>query len=376
MNGWVMRAMRGLLAVVYGAMKLVTRPRQNKIVFLGRRMDRMPLDFQLLIDEVRRREPGVETVVISRLVRGDRTEALAFVPMLMRSMYHLATSRIAVLDSYWPTVSMLSHRESLTIYQLWHSLGKIKQSGKQAIGRSGGRSAKVASAMRMHEGYDFVVAGAEVWNPFYRASFGVNNGQILNFGQPRADYLLHDRESVAARIRSAYPALGRDKPVVMYVPTFRRHERATGALKLAAALDLSRFDLVIKMHDSDELLLPPQAHFTCDEFTGTQLLTVADYIVTDYSSIALEAAILDVRTLYFLYDYETYLANNGVNIDLYAEMPGCVFQDADELVAAIGDGYPEEALAAYKKKFLFPDPGHSTRDLTDHIFEVGGLCRR
>ncbi|WP_105567769.1 CDP-glycerol glycerophosphotransferase family protein [Microbacterium halophytorum] len=376
MSGWSARTMRGLLVALYGAIKLVTRPRANKIVFLGRRMDRMPLDFRLLMDEVRRREPGIETVVISRLVKGDSNELFTFVPLLVRSMYHLATARVAVLDSYWPTVSMLNHRGSLTVYQLWHSLGKIKQSGKQAIGRAGGRSAEVARAMRMHEGYDYVVAGAEVWNPFYRASFGVDDAQILNLGQPRADYLLHDRDRVAARIRSAYPRLGRDKPVVLYVPTFRRGERGTGALKLATALDLDRYDLVIKKHDSDDLLEPPQAHFTCDEFTGTQLLTVADYIVTDYSSIALEAAILDVRTFYFLYDYEHYLANNGVNIDLYAEMPGCVFQRADELVGAIDGVYPDDVLAAYKRKFLFPDPGHSTRDLTDHIFEVGGLCRR
>lgn len=376
MTGILTRLARALGAALYAIIKLLTRERPNKIVFLGRRMNRMPLDFRLLIEEIRRRDPSVEVAVISRLVKGTKQEALGFLPLLLRSMYHLATSRVAVLDSYWPTVSMFEHRKTLTVYQLWHSLGKIKQSGKQALGREGGRSAVVAEAMSMHEGYDYVVAGAEVWNPFYRAGFDIGDEQILNLGQPRADYLLTERDDVAARIRAAYPELGRDKQVVLYVPTFRRGERATGALKLANALDLDRFDLVVKQHDSDDLVAPPQPHFTCPEFTGTQMLTVADYIVTDYSSIALEAAILDVKTLYFLYDYEHYLANNGVNIDLRAEMPGCVFEDADELVGAIDADYPDETLVAYKKKFLFADPGHSTRDLTDHIFEVGGLCRR
>lgn len=376
MTGILTRLARRLGAAIYAVIKLFTRERPNKIVFLGRRMNRMPLDFRLLIDEVTGRDPDVEIVVISRLVKGTRDEAFVFLPLLLRSMYHLATARVAVLDSYWPTVSMFTHRKTLTVYQLWHSLGKIKQSGKQALGREGGRSVAVAEAMRMHEGYDYVVAGAKVWNPFYRAGFDIGDEQILNFGQPRADYLLTERDDVARRIRVAYPQLGRDKQVVLYVPTFRRGERATGALKLANALDLDRFDLVVKQHDSDDLVEPPQPHFTCPDFTGTQMLTVADYIVTDYSSIALEAAILDVKTFYFLYDYERYLAKNGVNIDLRAEMPGCVFEEAGALVDAIDAAYPDETLAAYKKKFLFSDPGHSTRDLADHIFEVGGLCRR
>lgn len=376
MSGRPARIARALLSGMYALIKAFTRQSARKIVFLGRRTDELPLDFRMLMDEVTRREPDTEAVVISRLVKGERGEAMTFIPMMMRSLYHLATARVCVLDSYWPTVSMLTHRESLTVYQLWHSLGKIKQSGKQALDRRGGRSAELAVAMRMHEGYDYVVAGAEVWNPHYQASFGVTSEQILNLGLPRADYLISERGSVAERIRSAYPTLGRQKPVVLYVPTFRRGEKAAGALKLARALDLDAYDLIVKKHESDELLMPPQEHFTCPEFSGTQLLAVADYVITDYSSIALEAAILDVKTLYFLYDYEHYLAHNGVNIDLFSEMPGCVFQDTDELVEAIQGEYPDEVLRNYKNKFLLSDSGHSTRDIADHIFEVGELCRR
>ena len=57
-----------------------------------------------------------------------------------------------------------------------------------------------------------------------------------------------------------------------------------------------------------------------------------------------------MRTLYFLYDYERYLAGNGVNIDLYAEMPGCVFQEVEELIGVLeGEWtrYPKQALLEY-----------------------------
>ncbi|MGF2949660.1 CDP-glycerol glycerophosphotransferase family protein [Microbacterium alcoholitolerans] len=367
---------RVFLTVVYTAIKLVTRVDENKVVFLGRRMDREPLDFRLIIEELRRRDPNVKVATLSKLLRGgDSRETFMFAPVLLKSLYHLATAKVCVLDSYWPAVSMLTHRRSLVVYQIWHSLGKIKQSGKQALGRTQGRAEHVAKGMRMHEGYDYVVAGAEVWNPQYCASFGVSEDQLLNIGLPRADYLLREKDAIAARIRRRHPELG-EKPVVLYVPTFRRGENATGALKLAAELDLDKFTLVIKKHESDTLIYPPQEHHTCPDYTGTELLTIADYVITDYSSIALEAALINVKTFYFLYDYEHYLESNGVNIDLDNELPRCVFRDAPELMRALEADYPYDVLKRYQEKFLFPDPGHSAKDLVDHMFTTGGLCTR
>ncbi|WP_262927845.1 CDP-glycerol glycerophosphotransferase family protein [Microbacterium sp. NIBRBAC000506063] len=293
----------------------------------------------------------------------------------MRSLYHLATAKVCVLDSYWPAVSMLRHRDSLVVYQIWHSLGKIKQTGMQSLGREQGRAAELAHGMRMHEGYDYVVAGAEVWNPQYCASFGVEPAQLLNFGLPRADYLFHNRGKIAERVLARYPELA-EKPVVLYVPTFRRGFSADGARKLAAALDLDRFTLVVKKHPSDTLAMPEQPHLVCPEFSGTELLTVAEYVITDYSSIALEAALIDAKTYYFLYDYERYMSGNGINIDLETEMPHCVFRDADDLQAALTKEYPMAELRRYRDTFVLPDPGHSTADLVDHIFEAGGLCTR
>lgn len=367
--------MRLLLATVYGAIKMVTRVDERKVVFLGRRMDRLPLDFRLIIEELQRRDPEVKVAVISKFVKGDQRETFAFVPALLKSLYHLATSKICVLDSYWPAVSMLTHRRSLVVYQIWHSIGKIKQSGRQTVGRGQGWAEHVVQGMRMHDGYDFVLAGGRIWNPYYCAAFGVEPDQLLNIGLPRADYLIHEKERIAVRIAERHPEL-MTKPIVLYVPTFRRGESATGALKLASAIDLDRFNLVIKKHETDTLLMPPDEHHVCPEFTGTQMLTVAEYVITDYSSIALEAALIDVKTFYFLYDYEHYFESNGVNIDLDVEMPGCVFRTAAELHTALADDYPVDVLRQYKEKFLFDDPGHSTTDLVDHIVKVGDLCIR
>ena len=98
------------------------------------------------------------------------------------------------------------------------------------------------------------------------------------------------------------------------------------------------------------------------------LISVADYVITDYSAIALEAAVLNKRTYYWAYDYEEYLKNNGLNINLYEAAPGHVFGDIDELMKHIDeDKYEDSILAAYRAKYLPEDLGSSTDKITKLI---------
>ncbi|UBH06252.1 putative CDP-glycerol:glycerophosphate glycerophosphotransferase [Leucobacter sp. Psy1] len=375
---WVkIHTAKTLMAVVYWLLKRVTLVNPNKVVFLGRHVDRVPLDFRLLIAELKRRDSRVEVVVISKQFEGGTRDSWRFIPSLLRSLYELATSKVCVLDSYWPAVSILNHKKSLVVFQIWHSLGKIKRTGFQALDTEQGRSTLAARSMRMHAGYDYVVAGAKVWNPEYRAAFNVSDDQILNIGLPRADYLLNSRERIAAMVAKKYPEVMK-KPIVLYTPTFRRHQaNVPGARMLAEVIDTDRFNLVIKRHKDDDLAMPNIPHFKCSGFNSLEMLTVADYVITDYSSIALEAALIDVKTFYFHYDAEEYFASSGgINIDLPQEMPECVFSDAVELGRALEGEYPVEALQRYKSKFIFENPGQSTSDLANHIFDEGGLCSR
>ena len=77
---------------------------------------------------------------------------------------------------------------------------------------------------------------------------------------------------------------------------------------------------------------------------------------------------LNVKTYYFIYDKETYVRDNGLNLDIETEMPGCSFRDAKELVAAIETGdYPQEELDKYRQRFLPDEPGSSTGAVADII---------
>lgn len=108
--------------------------------------------------------------------------------------------------------------------------------------------------------------------------------------------------------------------------------------------------------------------YTCKEFSAIDLLTIADYVITDYSGIAIEAAVLDKKTYYYLYDYDEYKKNNGLNIDIYNEMPQCAFKHASDLFNKIDNGvYNYEALQKYKSKYITNLKGNSTELIVEVI---------
>ena len=132
--------MRWCLAALYFFLKLLpTKP--NKAVFLSRQSNSLTLDFQMVQELLKRQRDDVEIVTLCNRLEGEQSGGLVhFAVTTLKSMYHMATAKVCILDAYWPAVSILHHKKCLTVILMWHALGKIKQSGYQTLGKSSGRS--------------------------------------------------------------------------------------------------------------------------------------------------------------------------------------------------------------------------------------------
>lgn len=368
--------MRFCLSVIYAILKLL--PTQSKkLLFLSRQSDSLTTDFRLVQEELKRRVPSIKIVSICHRLEGAGSGGirgmLSFAASTLRSMYHMATASVCVLDAYWPAVSLLKHKKELTVIQMWHALGKIKQSGYQTLGKEAGRDAKTARLMRMHKGYDYIIAGGKAWNPFYCSSFGTTEDKLVNCGLPRIDYLLDTAEANRRAVLEKYPQFA-EKKLLLYAPTFRRGIEPGWQGLAEIAGDDSEFALVIKGHPNQKISLDDLTEderrgiYTCPEFSSAELLAACDCLITDYSAIAIEAAVLNKPTYYFVYDYDEYRQKNGMNIDLFTQMPGCVFRTARELTEKLRSGeYEQEALDSYRRRYLPEKLGTSTEQIASLI---------
>jgi len=348
----------------------------NKIIFLSRQSDSIPLDFKLIEEELLaqqeklglKKQDELKLVYVCKRLDQNLGSAVRYIAAVIKSMYHVATSKVCILDSYWPAISVLRNTKGLKVIQIWHAMGKIKKSGYQSLDRAHGRNRQVAKIMSMHKNYDLIIAGGKAWNPFYCDSFNTSEEKLYNVGLPRIDYLLKRGDQIQKRIFTQYPRL-REKPIVLYAPTFRKSTSQKWQ-ELIRKIDLDRFNLIVKGHPNQELRCEREGVFTGEGFSACELLTVCDYLITDYSAIAVEAAALEKKTLYYVYDYRVYSRKNGLNIDLFSEMPGMVFKRAKDLVRSLeNDEYNMEALLQYRAKFLPDTIGYSTILIVNKIFE-------
>ena len=356
-----------VLKIVYGLFKIFPTD-DNKVLFCSRQSNNVPLDFQLLQNELKQRNSNAKIITICRNIGSGVPDYIKFGLALLKSMFHLATARVCVIDSYWPAVSLLKHKDKLTVIQIWHAIGKIKKSGHASVGAVSGRSTDSAQLLNMHENYDHIIAGAKVWNDYYCESFGCTEDLLLNYGLPRIDYLINTADANREKFFAENPHL-REKEIILYAPTFRRNMEAKWD-QIIDKVDYDRYALIIKNHPSQRIYgEKPQGdvHYF-DDWKTMDLISVCDYVITDYSAIALEAAVLNKRTYYWAYDYKEYLENNGLNINLNEAAPGHVFKDIEDLMANIyNGGYDDDVLTAYRNKYLPAELGTSTEKITDLI---------
>ena len=367
--GIAVRLMKAGLALIYAVLKLFP-VKDNKVVFCSRQSSTLPLDFALIQKELVRRQDGLCFVNICNRIGKGVGAYFSFAVDTLRSMKHMATSRVCVLDTYWPAASMLHHKEELTIIQIWHAIGKIKKSGMITAGSKTGRDPKIAALFNMHEKNDYIIAGAKAFDQFYRDSFGDYDYTLLNYGLPRIDYLFDNEEANRERFFAENPEL-KGRSILLYAPTFRRGMEARWQ-DIIEVVDPDKYTLIIKNHPTQRIEgeRPAEHVRYFDDWTAVDLLAASDYVITDYSAIALEAAVLRKKTLYWVYDYDEYVRENGLNVDMFESMPGLAFRDAAEMMAFIDRGeYPMERLDAYRQKYLPEDLGHSAEKIAQLILD-------
>ena len=135
-------------------------------------------------------------------------------------------------------------------------------------------------------------------------------------------------------------------------------------------MDYERYNLIIKVHPLTDLNGFYDKRVIKDTlFSSFDMLFAADAVISDYSCIIYEAAVLRKPIYLYAYDYDEYMADRDIYMDYPAEMPGPICADACSLIAAIKDGsYDYDRLETFLNKYVFMGSDHETEDIVDFIF--------
>ncbi len=322
------------LNLAYAPLKLL--PTQRKVVMICREHSDVPEDFAALQSAIARQDPSIRVVMLIRMVPPGYLAKLGYALHMLSQLYHVATARVLVVDTYAIVASVLKHKRALTVVQIWHALGAFKKFGLSILGQAEGRDVRLARAMRMHEGYDVVLASAEDARAPFREALGTPLERVRDAPLPRVDRLRDPDEGarVRDRVLAAHPHL-RGRRIAVFAPTFRLDGGVTvDAAALSAALAEIDVHVVVKLHPL------MSGHFgetvdTAPGFSTQDLLHVADLFITDYSSALYEASVLGIPSYFIAPDLDEYLASRDFYLDYRTDLPGPVVHDIPHLAAAI-----------------------------------------
>lgn len=350
--------------VPYAILKLL--PVQNKVVLISRNNLETCIPFKMLEEEIHRQHPRTKVVILNHYMKSR----LSHIKDILVEMYHLATSRGCIIDSYVIAVSILKHKKQLTIIQVWHALGAIKQFGYMTLDKPAGNPSSIAKAMNMHGNYTYIACASPATVPIYSKTFNAKPSQIKVIGSPRIDYLL-DKEVYndnRKRMLAKYPQL-KGKKVILYAPTFRKGHRINPQ-PLIEQLDDKKYTLIIKQHRLDKTKLPANDSIIQirSELDSLELLAIADYVITDYSAITFEAAMLDKPLYFWNYDYDKYASECGFAINYCKEMPGIISRSAETIMTAIKQNkLNAKKIRTFANKWITTTDGNCTKRIVEAL---------
>jgi CDP-ribitol ribitolphosphotransferase len=302
--------------------------------------------------------------------------------MTIRAGYHLAASRVVVVDDYFFPMYVVTPRSGTTRVQVWHAAGAFKKFGYSVLDKSFGADSDLVEKVRIHSNYSLALVSSMSIAPHYAEAFG-EPGDIFTsrIGIPRTD-LFGDpgrRARAEARVRAAYP-LPPGRKVILYAPTFRgdtvHRARYADLLDLEAMHRVLGRDhvLLLKLHPfiRDALTIPPSlAGFAIDASRDpdvNELMLVSDVLVTDYSSVIYEFALLGRPIVFLAPDDGAYDEERGFYFDFRRDAPGPIVDTTDELAALIrADAFDTARVEAFARASFDVPAGGATRRLVDEV---------
>lgn len=294
---------------------------------------------------------------------------------------------------YWVTNSRFAlwmRKSKDTVYlQTWHGT-PLKKLGVDIddVQMPGTNTEDYKKSFLYESGkWDYLISPNRYSTEIFKRAFGFK-GKMIESGYPRNDFLINQNHEITIRKLKEKARLPMEKKIVLYAPTWRDDEfYDVGKYKFTVKLDLEQmkkelgdeYIVLLRMHYlvSENLDLSNFENFAYDfsqyeDIRGLYL--ISDILITDYSSVFFDFAILNKPIIFYVYDIEKYRDQlRGFYFDLEKNSPGPLLKTSKEVIDAIkeieekGFSYHEN-LEKFRQEFNYLEDGKATERVIKEVF--------
>lgn len=269
----------------------------------------------------------------------------------------LATSKYVFLNDNFMPMASLRFSKKTVVTQLWHAEGAFKKFGLSAPLTDDVRERE----KKCSDNLTYIICSSKNVAPIYAEAFGVDKSKILPLGTPRIDSLLAERDTDALRTEFdlKHPEC-KGKKLILYAPTFRDDPETDR--NIVKNIDMAAFKkelgneyaLLIKLHPQIHSGEPVEGAVDVTQGHDINDLTlISDLLITDYSSVCMDFALLSKPCIFFAFDLEEYEKERSFYFDYEKYVPGTVAGDFNAVIEAIKNPRNDEEKLHRFRDFNF-----------------------
>ncbi|GBD83243.1 putative glycerophosphotransferase [Tetragenococcus halophilus subsp. halophilus] len=279
-----------------------------------------------------------------------------------------------------------------TIYiQTWHGT-PLKKLGAdiQEVAMPGNDTEKYKNNFIFEASrWDYLIAPNQYSEDIFKRAFQFKN-TFLEIGYPRNDELVNNKNNQKLQDGLKEKIIGKKNGrVILYAPTWRDdYFIKKGNYKFYMPFSLEKIvncldqddTLIIRPHylvgDSIDIKGYEDRVKVCMDEAINDLYLISDLLITDYSSVMFDFAILQRPMLFYPYDMAHYKEKlRGFYLD-YNEVPGPIAEDEEKLYEFIRNFVSQGQFSGYDRKkerfeqlFCSWESGEASQKITNLIVE-------
>ena len=230
------------------------------------------------------------------------------------------------------------------------------------------------------ERYNYMISPNKFCTKVFQTSFGINRERLIETGYPRTDFLSNYTQADVERIKAKYN-LPKDKKIILYAPTWRDNSYVAAGYTFELQADFHAWKeklpsdtivlfkphyLIINKYEKDQSLagflysIPAEAEIS-------ELYIISDALITDYSSVFFDYAILKRPIYFYMYDLEEYASDlRGFYLDIHTDLPGKIYRTEAELLEHVSkEDFDYSHLIEFNKTFNNCEDGNASKRVVD-----------
>ena len=364
---------RGLLVLLYKLQK-GRKIQDRKITFISQRRNDLSGNFEFVYDKLKD-----DTSLNIKFILDNKPFKKKSLLYLIKFTSALATSKVIVLDEFTPQIHFVDLKPQTKLVQLWHACGAFKTFGFTRLGKPKGSP----QATRNHRSYDYVTVSSTYCKRCHSEGFGIPDENVVPTGIARTDVFFDEqyKQKVIAEFYNQYPQF-KGKKIILFAPTFRGNVQETAhypmhLFDLEKVFDEigSEYVIIIKHHPfiKSQHPIPEQYSERVIDLSQNSelndLLFVSDLIITDYSSLVFEAALIKKPMLFYAFDLRGYINSRDFYFDFKSYFPGKIVYNLKELIQAINErDYDTGKMQEFAKMFFDDFDGKSTERVVKLLY--------